>query len=189
MSPPGMTGKGPVRTTARAGAATLLVLLLFLGGGGQAGAADDTSQERARALAHFMLDEETRRGLDEQVTAGMIRAIGATIQNRLNRHLLEVEWRIVADIVRRFVSEAVPSSHAEEIAARVYARHFDEAELRELLRFQQSAVGQKASRLAPVIRVETAEAIDADLRENPALPRLIEALRREFPVLGTTQSP
>ena len=136
-----------------------------------------------------MLDEDTRRGLDEQVTAGMIRAIGTTTQERLNRRFVEVEWQIVAGIVKRFVSETLPSSHAEEIAARVYVRHFDEAELRELLRFQQSAVGRKAARLAPAIRGETAEAIDAELRESPALPRLIEALRNEFPVLRAPESP
>jgi hypothetical protein len=174
-----------MKTIVRAGAAILLVLLLAAGGR----AADDGRQELARALAAFMLDEEVRRGLDEQVAAGMMRTIGATLQDRLNRRLLDVEWRIVADIVRRFVNETLPSSHAEEIAARVYARQFEETELRELLRFQQSAVGQKAARLAPVIRLETAEAIDAELRESPAVARMVEELQRQFPVLRGPESP
>jgi hypothetical protein len=161
----------------------MVVLVLVLLGRPHAAAANGAREELARALAAFMLDEDARRGLDEQVTVGMIQTIGATLQDRLNRRLLDVEWRIVADIVRRFVGEALPSSHAEEIAAGVYARTFDEAELRELLRFQQSAVGQKAARLAPVIRLETSKAIDAELRASSAVPGMVVELQRQFPVL------
>jgi len=173
----------------RTGAMVFLALILL--GRGHAAAVNDAREELARTLAAFMLDEDARRGLDEQVTAGMIQTIGTTLQDRLNRRLLDVEWRIVADIAKRFVSEALPSSHAEELAARVYARNFEEAELRELLRFQQSPVGQKAARLAPVIRLETAEAIDADLRGSAAVPRMVEELQRQFPVLRSLgpQSP
>ncbi|HUG38000.1 MAG TPA: DUF2059 domain-containing protein, partial [Candidatus Limnocylindrales bacterium] len=82
-----------------------------------------------------------------------------------------------------FVAETFPRSRVEEIAADGYARHFDEAELRELLRFQQSPVGRKASRLAPVIAAETGQAIDGELRASPAIPGLLDALHRVFPVL------
>jgi hypothetical protein len=177
----------PVRTILRAGAMVLLGLVLL--GRGDAAAANDAREELARALAAFMLDENARRGLDEQVTAGMIRSIGTTLQERLHRQLLEVEWRIVGDIVRRFVSEAMPSSHAQEIAARVYARNFEETELRELLRFQQSPVGQKAARLAPAIQTETSRAIDIELRESPAVPAMVVELQRQFPILKNPESP
>jgi hypothetical protein len=170
----------------RVGAAVLIALTLARSG--HAAAADDTREELARALAAFMIDEEVRRGIDEQVMVGMTRTIGVTLQDRLNRRLLDVEWRIVADIVRRFVSEALPSSHAAELAARVYTRHFEEAELRELLRFQQSAVGQKAARLAPAIRSETAEAIDVELRASAATSQMVEDLQRQFPVLRVPES-
>jgi hypothetical protein len=166
----------------------MVLLVLVLLGRGHAAAANGAREELARALAAFMLDDDARRGLDEQVTVGMIQTIGTTLQDRLNRRLLDVEWRIVADIVRRFVSEALPSSHVEEIAAGVYARNFDEAELRELLRFQQSAVGQKAARLAPVIRLETSKAIDAELRGSSAVPGMVVELQRQFPVLKTPEA-
>ena len=165
-----------------------LLVALALCGGGQAAAQDDGRQELARDLARLMLDEPARRALDEQVSASLLRGIGATLEERLSRRLLELEWRIVADIVSRFVSEALPSSHAEEIAARAYARHFDAAELGELLRFQQSPAGRKATRLTPLIRSETAQAMDADLRESPAMPRMLEELQREFPVLKSPEA-
>ena len=92
-------------------------------------------------------------------------------------------------IARRFVNETLTPSRTEEIAAEVYLRHFDGAELAELLRFQRSAVGQKASRLGPVLGAESAQAIDREIRESPALPTLADELRREFPVLGAPQSP
>jgi len=165
------------------------LVVLALGGIGQAAAQDGGRQELARELARLMLDDTVRRGLGEEVSAGLIQVVAARLQERLNRRLLDVEWRTVAGIVRRFVADTFPASRAEEIAAQAYARHFDEAELRELLRFQRSDVGRKAARLTPVIASESAQAIDAEIRRSPALPRMLEELQREFPVLGDSESP
>jgi hypothetical protein len=71
----------------------------------------------------------------------------------------------------------------------VYESHFDEAELKTLLEFQRSAVGRKAARLTPVIARETGQAIDGEIAQSPALPRLFEELGREFPVLRAPESP
>ena len=107
----------------------------------------------------------------------------------MNRRLLEVEWQLLAGIVRRFVSETLPPSRTEEIAAQLYTGHVDEAALRELLRFQRSAAGRKAARLAPVIASETAQAIDGEIRRSAAIPRMLEELQRAFPVLKPPESP
>jgi hypothetical protein len=96
---------------------------------------------------------------------------------------------MLAGIVRRFVAETLPPSRGEEIAASVYAQHFDESELRELLRFQRSATGRKAARLTPVIARETAEAISREIRTSPSIPRMLDELHRAFPVLGPPESP
>jgi hypothetical protein len=163
--------------------ATATALLLATLGVAAPVAAQDTRQDLARSLARTMLDEPARRQLNEQVAAAMLRSIGLGLQERLSRPLLESEWRMIADIVRRFVADALPPSQAEEITARVYARHFDEAELRELLRFQQSDVGRKAARLAPAINEDTAWVLDAELRASPAIGPLLDRLQRAFPVL------
>jgi hypothetical protein len=167
----------------------LLVALVAIAGSLAAEAQDASRRELARDLAELMLDETVRRGLDEQVSTGMIRAIGLTLQERLNRNLQDAEWRTLTGIVKRFVDETLPSSRAADIAARVYARHFDESELKALLDFQRSAVGRKAARLTPVIGAETAEAVYGDIWESPAMPRLLEELQREFPVLKSPESP
>jgi len=152
--------------------------------------AQDTSQQTlARDLAHVMLDDALRRELNEQVTAGLTAALGSTLQERLSRRLLDTEWRVIGEIVRNFVTETLVPSRTDAIAAEVYARRFDEHELRELLTFQRSAVGRKAARLTPLIAVETAEAINDQIQRSPALPRLVEQLQGAFPVLKNPQSP
>lgn len=156
---------------------------------GPVAAQEDSRRALAVDLAQVMVDANLRRELDEQVTASLTTAVATTLQERLNRRLQDQEWRMVAEIARRFVAETLPSARTEELAATVYARQFDEAELRELLGFQRSAVGRKASRLAPVVAAETAQAIEEEIRKSPALPRMLAELQRAFPVLKPPESP
>jgi hypothetical protein len=166
-----------------------LALVIALGGASAAAAQDDERLALGRALADLIVDEDARRSVDEQVSTAMLRAIGATLQERLNRNLQETEVRTLAGLVERFVNDSVPSNRAVEIAARSYARHFDEAELRELVRFQRSETGRKAARLTTVIAAETAQAIYVEVRESPLMPRLLAELQRDFPVLRPSESP
>ena len=108
------------------------LLVISLAGFGQAAAQGDGQRALARDLANLMLDDTLRRELNDQVAAGLTAAVGSTLQTRLNRRLLDMEWRLVADIVRRFVSDTLVPSRTDELAADVYARRFDEPELREL---------------------------------------------------------
>jgi hypothetical protein len=170
-------------------ASVTLVFVLALCGTRPAPAQEAGRQELALELARVMLDATARQRLGEQVGAAVIRAIGATLQSRLNRPLQDAEWRMLADIVAPFIGDTLPPNRVEEIAGRVYASHFDDAELRELLRFQRSAVGQKATRLASVIDAQTARAIDAELRASASMPRLLEGLASAFPVLRGPESP
>ena len=107
----------------------------------------------------------------------------------MNRRLQDAEGRALAEIVRGFVARTLPPARIEEIAARAYASHFDEAELRALLDFQRSAIGRKAARLTPVIGLETAQAVESEIQQSPAMPRLMEELQRAFPVLRSSESP
>ena len=151
--------------------------------------AQDGASRPARELAHLMLDDAMRRAVAEQVALHMAQAIGGTLQERLNRRLYDDEWATVASIVKRFVSDTFPPSRTEEITAAIYTRHFSEAELAELVRFQRSDVGRRSAQLAPVIASETAQAIDAEIKRSAAVPRLLDELQREFPVLKSPQSP
>jgi len=166
-----------------------LLALLVLCDGGVASAQDANRQALALELARTLIDDQMRQGLSEQVGISMLRLIGANLQERLNRRLQEVEVRTLAEIIRGFVGRTLTEERIEEIGARVYARHFDAAELKALVDFQRSAVGQKAARLTSAIARETGQAIDGEIAQSPALPRLIEAIGREFPVLRVPESP
>ena len=145
--------------------------------------------ELGRELSRLLSDDPTRQGIDDQVTASLSRAIAATLQDRLGRRLLDLEWEMLGGIVRRFVRETLTPERTADLAASVYARTFDEAELRELLAFQRSPLGRKIARLTPDIARETAQALDAEIRRSPAMPRLVDELQRAFPVLRSPESP
>jgi hypothetical protein len=176
------------RAPSRAAAALLAAASLALGAG-QAAAQDPGRQALALELARVLIDEQMRQGLSDQVALGLVRLIGTTLQERLNRRLQEGEVRTLAEIVHNFVGRTLTSTRIEEIGARAYASHFDEAELRTLLDFQRSPVGRKAARLTPVIGRETAQAIETEIQQSPAVPRLMEELQAAFPVLRSPESP
>ena len=170
----------------------LLVALLAampLCDGGAASGQDATRQALALELAKVLIDDQAQRGFADQVSMSLLRVIGTMLQERLNRRLQDSEGRTLAEIVRDFVARTLPPARVEEIAARAYASHFDEAELRVLLDFQRSAVGRKAARLTPVIGLETVQAVESEIQQSPAMPRLMEELQAAFPVLRSPESP
>jgi hypothetical protein len=152
-------------------------------------AAQDTPHDLARELARLMLDSTARRSIEEPLIASMVQGVAGALQTRLNRRLLEAEWQMVAEIVRRFIAQTLGPERSEAIAADVYVRHFDADELRALLAFQRSPVGRKTAQLAPVVAAETAQAMDRAIRTSAALPEMLAELRQAFPVLGTSESP
>jgi hypothetical protein len=180
----------PIRTLAAPLALTIVALFAapMLDGGGAA-AQEAERQVLALDLARILVDDDTRQGLSDQVGIGLLQLIGTRLQERLNRRLQDAEIQSLSEIIRTFVGRTLTEDRIEELAARVYASHFDEAELRALLEFQRSAVGRKAARLTPAIGRETSRAIEGELAQSAALPRLMEALAREFPVLGTPETP
>jgi hypothetical protein len=152
-------------------------------------AQDDTRHALARELSRLLIDDSVRNDLNEQVGSRVMHGVATELQDRLNRRLLDVEWRLLAQIVGRFMKDTLPPARTEEIAMEIYMKHFDEDELRELVRFQRSAVGRKAARLTRVIAADTIRAISEEIRSSPATPEMLAELRRAFPVLGTFQSP
>jgi len=169
------------------GSAVVLAIALVTGDTGAT--QNDSLNEVALEVVRMSVDESTRARVGEGVTASIIRAVSSSLQERLNRRLLDVEWRTISDIVGRFVRETLPETRIEEIAASVYARHFTEAELREMLAFQRSSAGRKLARLSPTINVDTTRAIDEEVRTSPTMRDMLAELRRAFPVLGTGESP
>lgn len=169
--------------------AALVLAALVLAGGGAVWAQDADRHALALDLARVLIDDQMRQGLSDQVGLGLLELIGTRLQERLNRRLQEAEVQSLAEIIRAFVGRTLTEDRIEEIGARVYGSHFDAAELKALVEFQRSAVGRKAARLTPAIARETARAIEGEIAQSPALPRLIEELGREFPVLRVPETP
>ena len=176
------------RSIVRALQASLLAAVLLCDGGAVS-AQDAARQALALELAKVLIDDQTQRGFADQVSLSMLRVIGTILQERLNRRLQDSEGRTLADIIRGFVTRTLPPARIPEIAARAYASHFDEAELRSLLDFQRSAVGRKAARLMPVVGLESAQAVESEIQQSPTMPRLMEELQSAFPVLRSPESP
>ena len=177
-------GRHPRRVIA---VATLFAALV-LGAGGAASAQDADRHGLALDLARVLIDDQMRQGLSDQVGIGLLQLIGTRLEGRLNRRLQDSEVQTLAEIIRAFVGRTLTEDRVEQIGARVYGSHFDEAELKALVEFQRSAVGRKAARLTPAIARETGRAIESEIAQSPALPRLIEALGREFPVLRAPET-
>ena len=166
-----------------------LLAALVLADGGAASAQEADRDRLALDLARVLIDDQIREGLSDQVGLGLLQLIGTRLEERLNRRLQEGEVRTLAEIIRAFVGRTLTEDRIQEIGARVYGSHFDEAELKVLVEFQRSAVGRKAARLTPAIARETARAIEGEIAQSLALPRLIEEFGREFPVLRAPETP
>ena len=175
-------GRQPIRVVTLLAALVLAVV-------GAASAQEADRHALALDLARVLIDDQMRQGLSDQVGIGLLQSIGTRLQERLNRRLQDSEVQRLAEIIRAFVGRTLTEDRIEEIGARVYGSQFDEAELKALVEFQRSAVGRKAARLTPAIGRETARAIEGEIAQSPALPRLIEELGREFPVLRAPETP
>jgi hypothetical protein len=165
---------------------TLLAALVLAGA---ASAQEADRQALALDLARVLIDDQMRQGLTDQVGLGLLQLIGTRLEERLNRRLQEAEVRTLAEMIHAFVRRTLTEDRIEQIGARVYGSHFDEAELRTLVEFQRSPVGRKAARLTAAIAGETARAIESEIAKSPALPGLIQELGREFPVLRGPETP
>ena len=184
-------GRHPIRAVGAPMALAVVALLaaLVLADGDAASAQDANRHALALDLARVLIDDQARQGLSDQVGLGLLQLLGTRLEERLNRRLQDSEVQTLAELIRAFVRRTLTEDRIEEIGSRVYGSHFDEAELKALVEFQRSAVGRKAARLTSVIAMETAQAIEGEIRESPAMPRLIEELQREFPVLRSPESP
>ena len=152
-------------------------------------AQDATRQALGLELAKVLIDDQMQRGFTDQVSLSMLRVIGALLQERLNRRLQESEGRTLAEIVRGFVVRTLPPARVEEIAARAYASHFDEAECG---RCSTSSGRRSAGRPRGSRRRSGSiprRPSRARSSRSPAMPRLMEELQAAFPVLRSQESP
>ena len=153
-------------------------------------AQDGAVTRPARELARLMLDDAMRRTVSDQVSgphgAGDRRDAPGAAEPPALRGRVGGGGRHRQAVRRRHL----PASRTEEITAAIYARHFSQAELAELVRFQSSDVGRRSTAARAADRDgDGAGHRRRDQAERRAVPRLLAELQREFPVLRTEQSP
>ena len=83
----------------------------------------------------------------------------------------------------------MPTAEIHQVYARVYANLFDEEELRELVRFNQTSAGRKSLKLRGQIGEQALQAMAQVVDRSPERKTLVADLKREFPVLGPAESP
>src|SRR5437870_5679865 len=104
------------------------------------------------------------------------------LERQLKRPVSPEEEQKLVDVIRRTFVGVFPSALFEKELIEVYAKHFNEAEAEELLRFYRTPVGTKAIQLSAVLAGEGAVIGQrlAKSREAEFAQRLREELAREF---------
>lgn len=139
--------------------------------------------ERAiRELVHMAAGSGVIEAMFEPAAQTLVPGLRPGLERQLKRAVSPEEERKLVDVIRRTFVGVFPSALFEKELIGVYAKHFNEAEAEELLRFYRTAVGSKAIRLAAVLAGEGA-AIGQRLaksREAEFAQRLREEIAREF---------
>ena len=112
--------------------------------------------DRIDAAREFVASSGMERGLQRQITA-----IVSKVTEQLKREYPGVEANKIEEISGTVLAEF--QSRIPELlddAARVYAQHFTSSELKEMTRYNRSAVGRKQQEKQSVVAREMGDAFD-----------------------------
>lgn len=118
-----------------------------------------------------------------------------TLQQSLNTMLeMQLEQnpqlRPLEGVMRDFFSRYMSWDQLRDDYARLYARNFSEAELREMTTFYRSPVGQKMARVTPQLMAEAAKLGEKAVQDNlPELQQMIMAEMQRQQGTGATPTP
>src|SRR5712692_6760250 len=139
--------------------------------------------ERAiRELVHMAAGSGVTDAMFQPVAQALVPGLKPGLERQLKRPVSAEEERQLVDVLRRTFVGVFPSALFEKELIEVYAKHFNEAEAEELLRFYRTSVGSKAIGLTAVLAGEGAVIGQrlAKSREAEFAQRLREELAREF---------
>lgn len=91
-----------------------------------------------------------------QIAPVVIKQVTAAIESKLTRSLTPAEEEKILVSFKRAIAVTVPEQAVEDAFVELARRHYTPDEIRELLRFQKSPIGEKSRRLAPIMAVEGA---------------------------------
>ena len=139
--------------------------------------------ERAiRELVHMAAGSGVTDAMFQPVAQALVPGLKPGLERQLKRPVSPEEEQKLVDVIRRTFVGVFPSALFEKELIEVYAKHFNEAEAEELLRFYRTPVGTKAIQLSAVLAGEGAVIGQrlAKSREAEFAQRLREELAREF---------
>src|SRR5256712_11262401 len=139
--------------------------------------------ERAiRELVDMASGSGVTEAMFQPLAQTLVPGLKPGLERQLKRPVSPEEERKLVDVIRRTFVGVFPSALYEKELIGVYAKHFNEAEAEELLRFYRTPVGTKAIQLAAVLAWEGAVIGQrlARSREAEFALRLREELAREF---------
>ncbi|MBI4637625.1 MAG: DUF2059 domain-containing protein [Candidatus Rokubacteria bacterium] len=120
--------------------------------------------------------------LVDQMTRVAVPAVKIAIENDLKRPLTSAEDQKLLNALRRSFVAVFPRSIWEDEFVTLYAKHFSEGEIGELLQFYRTPVGAKAARLTALMAGEGAQIGErlAKAKQLEFAHRFREEVTREF---------
>jgi hypothetical protein len=168
-----------LRGGALALAAALAIVSLPCGAPAQTAADPDTE---AREFVRLTLATRAWEIGIAQIAPLAVKQVTAAIESKLNRSLTPAEEEKVLVSFKRAIAATVSEQAVEDAFVELAKRHYTPEEIRELLRFQRSPVGEKSRRLVPVMAAESA-AVGRKLvesRQDELTRNFQDELRKEF---------
>jgi hypothetical protein len=95
--------------------------------------------------------------------------------------MTSAERDAVRQALRRVVEEALTSREFEDTAVRIYAAHFTEPEMREILRFYRTPAGEKTLQEQPKMTAEFQAAGTRLMTSASTKRRMLEEVRAALP--------
>ena len=164
--------------------------LALLGEGGRgtalAQASDPGTRDAARRVIELtVIQTGTLDRLRNGITGLVAQVLKLSLEKRLGRSLSADEQGRLVQVAGRVMRDAASDQAMAEIYVDLYAEHFTEAELREILRFYQTGTGEKALRLSGQLAREGGERAQrmVTAREPEIRARFEAEFQRAFPEL------
>lgn len=157
-------------------ALSALVLLFALAATGEDAPEKKIDPSFRKAVARYLTIQNVASTLEEQMTyvvadqmLGQVEASGVEISE-------PVQSIVLSETRKQIGTRFGDIEFLTNIYTPIYAEHFSEKEVQELIHFLESPVGQKAVRLTPVLAQATQMALQMATEELvPALQENVEA--------------
>ena len=135
-----------------------------------------------RELIRITLGSGAFDAIMNQMATAVLPVVKAGFERDFKRSLSPSETQKLSSAFRRSFAAVLPFSLWEGEFVTIYAKHFSEADVAEMLKFYRTPVGEKTARLASVLAAEGAAVGQrlAKMKESEFGQRFRQEMVREF---------